>query len=182
MPSPPPRKKPPLTDPHRWAWSNGLGIAICAFLLLFLLLLAFRMLMADAKPFVPAIPKAFLFASLGMCLVTSLLWSVVLLGLMARGADLASSRSRNIVLLWSGAGLIFFLIQAAVLLKFGTAPIPNVADWAAGMYWMSAVVGLPAFALMTWVNATLGTSFSYGDHELHFDYDEEDDEEYDEYA
>ena len=150
--APPPRL--PWTDPRRWAWINAFGFALSVFLALFLLLVAVRAVMPKAEPFTFELPMVYVVASGLTCLGTVTLCAYVVLGLMARGADLGSPHARHVVLLWSAIGLAFALVQLVVFSRFGArTPLPNVASWASQMYWSSGVVALPGFGLMTWVNA-----------------------------
>lgn len=168
----------PWNDPRRWTWVNAFGFALSVFLALFLLLLAVRTFMPKADPFEPGIAMVYVGASLLTCLGTVVLAAYVVIGLMARGANLGSVHARHVIVLWSAIGLAFALVQIVVLARFGAgARLPNVASWASGMYWSSGVVALPGFGLMTWANAAHrdGDDAAFDDDDEFHDEDDYDD-------
>lgn len=168
-PAPPPL---PWSDPRRWAFINAFGFALSVFLALFLLLVLVRTVMPKADALESDVPMVYIVASLLTCLGTVALAAYVVIGLMARGADLGSVHARHVIVLWSAIGLAFALVQLVVLARFGAGTrIPNVASWASSMYWSSGIVALPGFALMTWVNA----AHRDGDDDEHHDLDDDPD-------
>ncbi len=156
-PRPPSRPHYAWNDPRRWTWVNAFGFALSLFLLIFLLLFAVRTLMPSTTRVQASIPTVYVAASLLACAATVVLAVWVVIGLMARGADLGSVHARHVIVLWSACGLAFALVQIVVTLRFGVgAPMPNVAPGIAHSYWGSGFFALPGFGLMTWANAAHG--------------------------
>jgi len=88
-------------------------------------------------------------------LATVILGATVVLRFMWRGADFTTHLPRLYVFFWTCAGLLFFLCQVVVLMRFGMVNLPNAASWAEHIYWGVAPIGLLTFALMVYVNVEL---------------------------
>ena len=151
-----PRNQPtkaPFWHRSRLGWVNALGFALTVFYAGWLLLVVFRTLMPDARPVQFTLPVAYVLVT-ACALITHIVFCGLVLSHAWRGGDFREPRAHAHVLIWSISGLALFLVLALVLVKFGSEPLPNVASWASKMFWHGCIVGLPAFALMTYVNTT----------------------------
>lgn len=153
MPRNRPAPKAPFWHRSRLGWVNSLGFAITVFYAGWLLLVLFRTVLPGADALRFTLPVAYVVA-IASVLVTHIVFCGMVLSHAWRGGDFRESRAHSHVLLWSVSGIALFLLLALVLVKFGSEPIPNSAGWATGMFWRGCIVGLPAFALMTYVNLT----------------------------
>ena len=176
--------RPPLWHPSRLGWVNGLGFALSMFFALFLLCALVSALLNRSQPLEFAFPRMYAYASLATLVILGLLTCFLIFGVAWKGADFGTHRARNMVFLWSLAGLLFFLVQTLVLFKFGSPRTPYIAEWASDLYWGIAPVGFASFALMTYVNyaaahdPALDDNFEEHSFEEH-DYDARDDEWHD---
>ncbi len=181
-PEPPKR---PIWHPSRFGWANGLGFALGVFLALFIMGVAGSALLGRSEPLTFSFPAIYAYASMATLLILVGFTCVLIFGVAWKGADFGTHRARNLVFLWSLAGLLFFLVQLLVLLKFGRPNLPYVAKWASDLYWGMAPVGMICFALMTYVNYAAAHDPALDDDEVddEFGYahaDESWDEDYDE--
>ena len=139
-------------DPSRLSWVNGLGFALTCGYTGWLILVVLRSVMPDADPIRFTIPTPYIAVTV-LTLLAMIFFCGLVMNRAWRGGDFRESSARHHVLFWSLAGLAFFLVALLVQFKFGSEPLPNVAGWAATMFWRGAFVGLPAFALMAYVNS-----------------------------
>lgn len=146
------RPRPPFWHRRRLGWANALGFALTLFLGLWLLLAVFRSLLPGADALEFPIPAAYVAVCLFAQVAVVALGALIVFRFMWQGADFTTHTPRLYVFGWTCAGLLFYLCQGVVLLKFGARPLPNVAAWAADFYWHMAPVGLAAFGLMAYVN------------------------------
>lgn len=147
--------KPPFWHRSRLGWVNALGFALTLFLGAWLLLAVVNNLLPGADPVRFEIGTAFLLVLALTQVATVALGAIIVFVFMWRGADFHGHTPRLYVFFWTLAGLLFYLCQTIVLLRFGMADLPNAASWAEHIYWGTAPIGLAAFGLMTYVNVQI---------------------------
>ena len=137
-------------DRTRLRWVNALGFAVGFLLLIWVLLFLFGLLTAKGSMPLPIGFSVLLFAALAA--------SIVLLAMVMsfawRGMNLGASKPRLYLFLWSVASLLYFLVQAAVLFKFGRRMLPGPA-FASELFWTLCPVGVITFLALTYVNSDL---------------------------
>lgn len=175
-----PPAKPPLWHRSRLGWINALGFALTFFLGVWLLLAAFANLMPKADPIHFDLPTPFVAVLALAHVATVLLCTILVVVFMLRGANMSEHRPRMYVFYWTCAGLLFYLVQVVVLLKFGRVSLPNAAGFASEIYWGAAPFGLFAFALMAYVNIELPGDHPHPDEDWHEeeDWDEDEDDDW----
>ena len=140
--------KPPFWHRSRLGWVNALGFALTLFLGVWLVLAVFNNLLPGADPIEFTISPAFI-AVLSLAQVATVaLGAVIVFVFMWRGADFQSHTPRLYVFLWTCAGVLFYLVQIVVLVRFGIVDLPNAASWAEDIYWGAAPIGLQAIPSM----------------------------------
>ena len=178
-----PPAKPPLWHRSRMGWVNALGFSLTFYLAVWLLLVVFSNLMPNADPRRFPIPTAFVVVLGAAHLATIGLCAVIVFRFMLRGEDMNSHQPRMFIFYWTCSGLLFFLVQVVVLVKFGMVDLPNAAGFASKLYWGLSPMGLVAFALMAYVNIEIpkeGTAWHDGAWQDEGDWHGDDDSEWDE--
>lgn len=170
-----PQPKPPIWHRSRLGWINALGFALTFFLGVWLLLATFANFMPKADPIRFSLPTAFVAVLALAHVATVALGATLVIGFMLRGADLSEHKPRMYVFYWTCAGLLFYIVQVVVLLKFGSTTLPNAAGFASEIYWGAAPLGLAAFALMAYVNIELPGDHPHPDEDEEWHQDEDDD-------
>ena len=171
--------KPPFWHRSRLGWVNAFGFALSAMLGLGFLLTALRALLPGAEAGTSSIPTAYIAVSVLALLATVVLCGIVVFRFAWRGADFHDPVPHTYVLLWTYSGLLFFVIQALILVRFGAQPMPHVAAWVTDTFWFVAPFGLACFALMLYVNAGVNPAPEEEYDEEHGEYEGYD--EHDEY-
>lgn len=137
----------------RLRWLNGVGFALTFFFAFWLLAFLLALLEARFADVVLPMPTAFAVVGAISLLAMIVLLGIVLLGFIARGADMNDWKPRLLLFAWTCAGGLFFLSQALVLLRCGSDAFPHAPSWLSGVYWYFVVVGSGTFPLLLWANA-----------------------------
>lgn len=171
-----PRKRPWWCR-TRLRWINALGFAVGFLLIVWVVLFLFG-LIGSKSTHVP-LPMVFtivLFAALFSSLVM-LFW---VLSFAWRGMNLGERKPRLYLFIWSVASLLYFLVQAGVLFKFGKRTLPG-PEFASELFWSLCPVGVITFLGLTYVNSDLPDEDDGWDDEDDYDDDGYDHDDHDDH-
>ncbi len=165
---------PPIWDRSRLRWFNGLGFGISFLLAMWILLALIMVIRPDPTPRPMPYPVTYVVVTAAALIAVVALFGVLLFRVMWHGRHFSEYKPRLYLFFWTCAGLLFFLCQAVMLLRYGWKDFPRLEPWASSLFWALCWFGLGIFGVLAYVNADVLH------HDEHEDDEHEDDEAYDE--